>query len=603
MTLARRFHPSRPAIAVALAAILLIGCAGAPKRPDTIARDDYGTIERYVSQLIRHEMNANTIEGMSIALVDDQRIVWAAGFGHADKERQRPATAETIYRVGSISKLFTATAAMQLAEQKKLDLDRPLQDYLPDFSVPTRFPAAAAITPRNLMSHHSGLPRDVVKGMFTKNPAPFTQLIQDIKSSDAAYPPNEAFSYSNVGVSLLGHAIQEASGMAFTDYVRSAVLDPLGMKGATMEAGPGASTLMSKAYRKGEVVDELPLRDIPAGGLNASAIDLGRFLSMVFAEGRAGDRRLLRPESVAEMLRPQNATVALDLDFHTGLGWMLSTLGGSSLDNAGPVAHHNGATVHFHASLYALPAYKLGVIVLANSGTAGGAVDRVAREALALALEAKTGIAQTKHPEVAAADPPWPRERLETYVGDYTTPFGLVRIRLASDHLRADALGRRFRLIPRADGLLGLEYRLLGLLPIDLGPLKEIGLVRRNVAGRDALIASAGMQEMLLGERIRTPEKSEAWLKRLGSYEIADAGDDHTFVDRLALIEEEGLLIGEITPTGQFPPPLRLVLQPLSDNEAILLGPLADRGETLRCQPGDGGQCTFSGYILRRNRQ
>lgn len=601
MTIARIPSGYRPILPFLLAATLLAGCATPPPRPERIAHGDYDAVNAYVSRLIRHEMARNQVVGLGIALVDDQRVVWAEGFGHADKERDLPATTRTIYRVGSISKLFTATAAMQLAEQGKLDIDRPLQDILPQFSVKTRHAASAAITPRNLMSHHAGLPRDVAKGMFTGTPAPFTELVRRVTEGDAAYPPNHVFAYSNVGISLLGHAIQTASGSEFAAYMRHSVLEPLGMTGASFEPGPARSDLMSVAYRKGEPAAELPLRDVPAGGLNASVIDLSRFLSMIFADGRTGTRQLLRPESVAEMLRPQNTAVPLDLNFHNGLGWMLSTLGGSTIQNAGPVAHHAGAMLHFRSQIYALPSHKLGVVVLANSGTAGRVVDRVATETLALALEAKTGIRQPARQRVPVADPPWPTDRLQPFVGDYTTSIGHVRIRLDAGRLRADALGRGFDLVPRSDGQVGIEYSLLGLLPVDLGSLGEIGLSRRTVTGRDVLVARAGEQEMLVGERIHPPHNPGRWRNRVGRYEITNAGDDHTFVDRIALIEERGFLLAELTMTDQVGPPAHLPLRIISDNEAILLGTLTDGCETLRCAPaGDGEQCTFSGYTLRQ---
>ena len=590
---------SRHLIAAASVALLLAACGGAPPRPDSVARNDYDGIKTYVSQLIRHEMNESQVTGLSIALVDDQRIVWAEGFGYADKERKQPASAQTIYRVGSISKLFTATAAMQLAEQKKLDIDRPLQNYLPEFSIQSRFPPTAAITPRNLMTHHSGLPRDFAKGMFTKNPVPFTQLVQELRSSDAAYPPNQHFSYSNVGVTLLGHAIQNVSGVPFADYIQRSVLQPLGMKDATMEPGPARSELMSKAYRRGELAEELPLRDVPAGGLNTSVVDLSHFLSMVFADGRTGTTQVLRPESVAEMLRPQNTEVPLDLNFHNGLGWMLSTLGSSTIENAGPVAHHAGAMLYFHSQMYALPEHKLGVIVLANSGTARRVVDHVATETLALALEAKSGIKQPKHAKVPAADPAWPTEQLQPYVGEYTTIAGFARISLDGNRLRADAFGRSFDLVPRSDGQLGVEYSLLGLFHIDLGTLGAIGFSRRSVAGHEVLVARAGSQEMLVGERVRPPADLGRWRQRLGTSVITNAGDDHTFVDGIALIEDHGFLLAELKMTDG--PTSRIPLQIISDNEAVMLGPLADGGGTLRCaQTSDGERCVIAGYTLKR---
>jgi CubicO group peptidase (beta-lactamase class C family) len=589
-------------LALACFTLILAACGTAPQRPETVARNDLEPVKAYVGQLARYEIEKNQIAGMSIALVDDQQVVWATGFGEADKASGRPASAETIYRVGSVSKLFTAAAAMQLAEQGRLGLDRPLKDALPEFAIHSHFDGANPITPRNLMTHHSGLPRDFTKGMFTKNPEPFTALVRHIRASDAAYPPDLLFSYSNVGVALLGHAIQNTSGVPFVDFVQQSLLDPMGMRSARFEAGIATSAQMAKPYRKGVLVDEPALRDLPAGGLNASVLDLSRFLSMVFADGRAGDRQVLKPESVREMLRPQNTDIPLDFNFHNGLGWMLSTLGDSTIQGAGPVAHHAGAMINYRAQMYALPEHKLGVVVLANSASAGRSIDRVATETLKLALEAKTGIRQPKPEKIAPAAQPWSADRMQAYVGDYTSQFGHVRIRLDGASLRADALGRTFNLVPRANGLLGIEYKLLGLMAIDLGPIDAIGFELRRIAGRNVLVASAGSQDMLLGERIAPPKDIAPWRKRLGRYEIANAGDDHTFVERIVLLEERGFLMVDLTVTDQVGPPQRLVLQPLSEHTAVLLGPLADGGGTLRCATAMDKveQCSFAGYALKR---
>jgi CubicO group peptidase (beta-lactamase class C family) len=588
-------------LAAVLALALLSACSTAPRRPDTVARDDIDAVRSYVTQLIRQEMAANNIAGMSIALVDDQKVVWAEGFGDADKENHKPASAETIYRVGSISKLFTATAAMQLAEQKKLDLDRPLKDVLPEFSIRSRFENSDPITPRNLMTHHSGLPHDLVKGMFTRNPEPFTEVLAHLKTVDTAYPPNQMFSYSNLGVSLLGHAIQEASGTPFVDYVQQSVLQPLAMTTARFEPGPAESDLMAKPYSNGTLVEELPLRDVPAGGLNASVLDLGRFLAMVFGDGRIGETQVLRPESVREMLRAQNTNVPLDLNFNNGLGWMLSTLGSSTIQSAGLVAHHAGATIHYRAQLYALPEQKLGVVVLANSSSAGRSVDRVATETLSLALEAKAGIQQPKPEIVPPASTPWPVDKLQAYVGDYTSPYGHIHVRLDSGRLRAEALGRSFELVPRADGQLRVQYKWLGMLPVHLGPIDAIGITSRKVAGHDVLIASVGSQEMLVGERVQPPSDLEPWLKRLGRYEITNIGDDHAFVSHVTLSAEDGFVVVELIVSGQMGPPQRLILKPLSDHAAVLLEQLADGGGTLRCvDVGNEERCSYAGYTLKR---
>ena len=201
-----------------LLSVCIAGCSGAPTRPESVGRGDYTKVAEYVSALIRHEMKKRDVTGLSIALVDDQRVVWAEGFGYADKAGNVPASPETVYRAGSISKLFTATAAMQLAERGRLDIDRPLGDYLPGFSIRTRFADAAPVTPRSIMTHHSGLPSDYLKGMWTRNPEPFTRVAGYVRDEYAANPPGVVFSYSNLGVTLLGDAIGKVAGRDFASH-------------------------------------------------------------------------------------------------------------------------------------------------------------------------------------------------------------------------------------------------------------------------------------------------------------------------------------------------------------------------------------------------
>ncbi|HWR72054.1 MAG TPA: serine hydrolase domain-containing protein, partial [Nitrospirota bacterium] len=240
-----------PAVRMFIACIvctsLLAACASAPIKPETTLPGDYEYAKQYLTWLIKKEMKKFDVTGLSIALVDDQRVVWAEGFGYADKANKVPATPETVYRVGSISKLFTVTAAMQLAEQGRFDIDKPLQTYLPEFSIKSRFPDAGPITPRSIMTHHSGLPSDLIQGMWTKDPEPFTSVASRLTDEYAAYPPNFVFSYSNLAMTLLGHAIEKTSGRDFVSLLDDRVLKPLQMTHSSFAPpGPDGRPLMPK---------------------------------------------------------------------------------------------------------------------------------------------------------------------------------------------------------------------------------------------------------------------------------------------------------------------------------------------------------------------
>jgi len=580
----------------------LQGCVSAPPpRPERIEPGDYAYVQEYTSWLIGREMKRHDVVGLSIALVDDQRVVWAQGFGYADREKGEAAGPETLYRVGSISKLFTATAAMQLVEKGRLDIDQPLVSYLPEFSVRTRQAPDHPVTPRLLMTHHSGLPGDFLKGMFTSDPQPFSQVVQEVRNLFAPYPPNLIFSYSNLGLSLLGHAIQNVSGRPFADHLETSLLRPLGMNHSQFLYQPSDSPLMSKGYRKGRETAEPGLRDLPAGGLNSSALEIGRFLQMIFAGGRVGETPLLQAETLAEMLRPQNTGVALDLNFKVGLGWMLSGLGRVDIRNAGTVAHHSGGTILFHSLLIILPEQKLGVVVLANSESARAAVQKVGAEALKLALEVKTGHKQPVPPKVETTDTPLTPAERQRYVGRYATQGGLAEIFEDGDRLQARAFGKTFRLVPRVDGLLGLRYFLLELIPIDLGELKDVGLSRASIDGHEVLIARSGDQELLLGEKINPVPVPEKWLKRVGDYEIVNPDGDFLLFDHPRLAYEKGFLLLQGSATLPAGAPIRFALNPVDDYQAVLFGLGRGLGETLLAGLGQEGDfLIYSGYRLKR---
>ena len=253
--------------AISVVMFMLAGCASMPKRPDNLVRGDYTYTRDYITWLIKNEMLGQDVTGLSIALVDDQRVVWAAGFGYADEANRIPATPETLYRVGSLSKLFTATSVMQLVEQGRMDIDKPLQTYLPEFSIKSRFGDSAPITPRSIMTHHSGLPSELLKGMWAKQPESLEENVNLLRDEYVANPPNYIFSYSNAGVSLLGRALERVVQRDFAGYMSETLLRPLGMYHSAFSPTPNLSVLGAKAYRMGKGGRRTPLAGSAGRGL------------------------------------------------------------------------------------------------------------------------------------------------------------------------------------------------------------------------------------------------------------------------------------------------------------------------------------------------
>lgn len=573
-------------------------CSSSPPRtPDISLQGDYTYLSAYLSWLIKAEMAKQNIEGLSIAVVDDQQIVWAQGFGYADQAKRLAATPETVYRVGSISKLFTDTLVMQLAEQGKLDIDKPLQSYLPGFAIKSRFQNAGPITPRNLMTHHSGLPGDVGNGMWTKYPAPFRQLAGQLKDEYMAYPPDYICAYSNLGISLLGSMLEQMTGQDFSAYAEQQLLKPLGMANAGFSLGI-EGPLASKAYKNHQEFSEAPLRDMPAGGLNANVLDMSRFISMVLADGQTNGRQILKPQTLKQMLGRQNQSVALDADLQTGLGWFLR-----STNDIRPIAEHGGATL-YHTSLLSLsPEHKLGVVTLANSRPKGDTLQKINNAALKLAVAARSGqSAELDEREPLPATRELSPQEQERFTGQYATGIGYIKLNNHGGSLTAEIDGKKMELVAREDGKLGMRYLLLGFIPIQVDELSKVGLSLSHIGDHEAILVETKGQSFVFGEKIKPARISTPWQYRLGEYEIVNLAEGEAMVpENCALRERDGLLLLEYALPGFDINRVSLPIEPVADNEAIILGLGRGMRETMRLIKQDGEELVaYSGYLLRK---
>ena len=584
--------PRRLLLLVASTLVLLGGCTTPAPVAESNPRGSYRHTEKYLSWLVDREMAANEITGLSIALVDDQQVIWQKGFGYADLENGIPATPATIYRAGSIAKLFTAAAIVQLAERGRIDLDQPLATALPEFSIKSRFPTAGPVTPRNVMTHHSGLPSNFLRGMFVRDPARFESIVESIRDEHLSFPPNYVFSYSNVGMALLGAAVQKVSSEPFDDYMERQFFRPLGMAHSSF-----APRAIAKAYDRHKEIEVFSLRDMPAANLLSNVTDLSQFLKMQFAGGKSGTQRILSGASVAEMLRVQNADLPLTFNAYVGLGWMLS---GIEVPGGGPVASHGGSLPDSHSMLAMLPEHKLGVVVLSNSVTAHFAVSRIASEALRLMLEAKTGIRQAP-PAVASARERAPNSaELRLFNGHFDTLVGLSKVSTESGQIDVEAAGHHFRLVPHEDGLFSIKYKVFGLLPVHVDAFDDIRLSMASVDGRQIVVGRIGGESLIFGEKLNPTDIPETFLQRIGQYEIIGKIDGPS-PEHIALKEDDGLLVGEVRFREMPELLLRVGFRPLSDDEAVTAGLGSGRGDTLRLIHEDNEErLGFSGYRLRK---
>jgi CubicO group peptidase (beta-lactamase class C family)/D-alanyl-D-alanine dipeptidase len=386
--------PPIVAAAIRIAALALL-IAGSPSL--AVASTDYAPAIAVLERFIEHEMADKELPALSIALVDDQTTVWSRGFGFADGERKVAATADTVYRVGSVSKLFTDIAVMQLVERGEVDLDAPVSRYLSDFRPANPF--GGEITPRLLMSHRSGLVREPPVGSYFDPTEPTLRAtIESLNPTTLVYAPGTRTKYSNAAIATLGYLVERVRGEAFAQSVKRTVLDPLGMTHSSFVATPEVRAKLATAWMwtlDGRVfpAPTFAMGIDPAGALYTTVGDLGRFWSALFAGGRGTTGQILEPATLERMLAPQSDEAGAR---SFGLGFGLGELDGKV------TAGHGGAVYGFATTFRGLPREKLGVVVVTTKDAANAVTGRVADAALRAMLAVRGGL-PVPEPQVTTA--------------------------------------------------------------------------------------------------------------------------------------------------------------------------------------------------------
>jgi serine beta-lactamase-like protein LACTB len=298
--------------------------------------------------------------GVSVAIADEDRLVFAAGYGLADVENQVPATAKTVYRIASISKPMAATAVMQLVEQGRVALDDPIRKYVPEF--PDK--GGLTITLRHILTHTSGI-RHYRPGEMA-NPTHYASLAEAIaifKDDPLLFTPGTKYGYSTYAYNLLAGVVERASGLSFEAYMREKIWDPAGMRDTRLEHPDEIVPNRARPYvRRGDGVANAPYADLSVkwagGGIISTVEDLIRF-HIALDEGR-----LLRRETLEQMYTPAKLNDGTPLDY--GLGWRIQ------IDQQGRrwISHSGGATGGT-TFLLRYPEGKLAVAVMCNLEGAG----------------------------------------------------------------------------------------------------------------------------------------------------------------------------------------------------------------------------------------
>ncbi|MGH2413664.1 MAG: serine hydrolase domain-containing protein, partial [Microcystaceae cyanobacterium] len=269
-------------------------------------------LEQFLDGFFAEQMKQQHVPGAALVIVKDGEILLSKGYGYANLEKQTPVSpSQTLWRMGSVSKLLTATAVMQLVEQGKLNLNGDISQYLKDFPIPNTYPQP--ITGANLLTHTDGFDFGWGIGVLAPSPAELKPLGEFLRSNQRPrlLPPGEIYLYGNVGISLAGYLVEKISGLPFAQYIDTNILQPLNMRQSTFEQP--LPPLLAKDLAVGYESENGQFKprpfayyqSPPTGAFTATATDMSHFMMAHLQHGRYGEQQILQEATVREMHRQQ----------------------------------------------------------------------------------------------------------------------------------------------------------------------------------------------------------------------------------------------------------------------------------------------------------
>jgi CubicO group peptidase (beta-lactamase class C family) len=589
-----------PAIILLLGAVaaLWIARSKGPRKPTSIPQGDYSYAKALAQHRVEQVMRRRHIPGVAAVMIDDQEIIWQASFGLADVEQETPVTADTVFKLWSLAKPFTAMELMRLVEQGQLDLDAPLEEYVPGFSIHSRFPDGEPITLRHILAHRSGLPRNACQSDFgwETGPEAMEHLAIALEGCFLAYPTGERYKYSNIGYVTLGYIIQDLAGRAFPPYMRDQLLLPVGMRSSAFYSSdlpPGSELAAGYEYFDGEYYryEQQDIGDIPSGNLYATSGDLATFVKFFFRGGEAAGKQLIRPETLNAMTEDQYSRPADPQ--RMGLGWKL----GRVADSEHLVWHDGGPAEGIGSLIAMLPERKLGFVLLGNASTFEGSVSLpIAVEVLEVMLETREGVAAPEEEPVKtlSIEP----SVLEKYAGEYAAFGDILEVSTDGERLKGSIQGMSFDLVPIAENTFRISHWLLTLgladllqLPVALDQLEITFQIGEGLMG-DNMIVNFGDFNHEVYPRIPPLADGGSWQALPGKYELyAKLPSGLPGPDRLG---ERDITLedGHLYLSGTGGP-----IVPIDDDTLIILGgPF--HGETI-ARDSEIGALSFQGVVFK----
>jgi len=566
-------------ISLTLVLTLLQGCA----RQQT--NDDYKTS---FEKEFRDELHKNDVNNAAYAVFTDDSTIFQGAFSN----KGTTVDGNSPFLIGSVTKVFTAVAVMQLYEQGKIDIDKPVSVYVPDFAINQRFPDSGPITIRAVLTHHAGIPSDYYLHKFSKKQHDFNEILPYLNSQYTCFPVGEIWAYSNLGYALLGILIERAGGLKYEDYVVRNIFTPLGMKNSGFYSDFEKQKHLAIAYNSGEKTYEYPLMDKPAGAIYSTVNDMVLFCR-AFIDKK---ENLLKNATLENMYEIQNRENLLDLDHRMAICFNFK----NKAYELGRVFEHGGATMYHRAQMVIAPDAGLAAIMLSDSPAGKDNAWKLDEQVMVEYCKANLLVPdKALNPEKIKQFTPISSKNLVQFAGNYAMPGMVCKFEWKNGYLSPTINGQNFYLAPHDSNSFVPARRFLGMMLKS----KKMYFLLEEINGEKHFIQAMPWGGLnIIGTQFNPEPIPQIYQNRTGNYTIINTDDeDVPSLEKISICIEDGVLLLKygFNPEMSFGQDASLALDIIDDSVSFVMGYGRGGGESVVFDK-NGETFQYMGLTLKR---
>lgn len=519
----------------------------------------------------KKELTENHVANASFAVFNKDSIILQDETGN---DNLKP-MGQNPFLIGSITKVFTAVAIMQLNEKGMIDIDKPVSDYVPDFKIKQRFPDSAPITIRAVLTHHAGIPSDDYLHKFSKKSHNFNEILTYLNSQSTCYPVNKIRAYSNLGYALLGILIERVSGLTYEQYMNQHIFTPLNMSESGLYNDYQHQKDMFVAHNNQlDKKTELPIIDQPAGAIYSTVDDMIKFCRS-FINGR---ETLLKTKTIEQMFALQNHDNLLDMDFRSAICFNFKNKAGE----LGRIFEHGSATMFHRAQIVIAPDAGLAAVVLTDSPNGKENAWKLDEQFMtAYCNFTHTKPIKSNNPEKLIRFTPISSKKLSEFAGKYAMPGMVCTFYWKHQHLSPTINGENFYLAQEDSNSFVPAKRFMGIL---FKSRKMYFLVEEIDKEKHFIQAMAWGGLTIIGTKTPIQNINKIWKQRMGNYIITNSDpEDAPTIQYISIAEECGFLVLKYSFNQDmaFGQNATMALDMKNDNEAFILGYGRGGGESV----------------------